>query len=136
MRSARGVEQGNYFLGVVTVGQVVARPMVQDIAQQDDLVGFFCMNSINEFAAPRCRAVNVGSNQKLQGSLFPYAMVSLIVSLAAILQTNAKNGTWRICLNCSCWDKSFSGLYCSCSDAGCLGFYRGRLAINYPGAHR
>ena len=135
MRSARGIEHGGYFFGVVAVGKGVSRPMVQDVAEQDDLVRLFGVNSINEFAAPRCRAVNVGSNQKLQGQpLFvcdgrPYCIACCYFADLCGKWSMVNLPLLRL------FRGALSDLCCSCSSAGYLGSHRGCLARNHSGAH-
>ena len=56
------------FRGIVP-GQVVSRTVVQQVAQQNDLIGFFSFNQLHQLAAPIGGAVDVGCDDEFHKNL-------------------------------------------------------------------
>ena len=66
----QGVEQRNHALGGVVARQVVARAVVEQVAQQHDAVGLLGFDGGDQALGPVCRAVNVGSDEVFHGGPF------------------------------------------------------------------
>jgi hypothetical protein len=58
------VEQGDYPLGCVTLGEIVARTVIKNIAKQKNLVGVFARGGIKNSLAGDGVSVNIGCNNK------------------------------------------------------------------------
>ena len=63
----QGVEQRDYALGGVVARQVVARTVIEQVAQQDDAVGLLGLDGGDQALSPICRAVDVGSDKVFHG---------------------------------------------------------------------
>ena len=59
------VQHGKHLLRRVIARKVVSRTMIEKVAQKNDGVGRFSLDSRHERAAPVRRAVDIGCNQKL-----------------------------------------------------------------------
>ena len=66
----QGVEQRDYALGGVIARQVVARTVVEQVAQQHDAVGLLGLDGGAEALGPVCRAVDVGGDEVFHGGPF------------------------------------------------------------------
>ena len=66
----QGVEQRDYALGGVIARQVVARTVVEQVAQQDDAVGLLGLDGGDQALGPICRAVDVGGDEVFHGGSF------------------------------------------------------------------
>ena len=66
----QGVEQRNHALGSVVARQVVARAVVEQVAQQHDAVGLFGFDGSAEALGPVCRAMDVGGDEVFHGESF------------------------------------------------------------------
>ena len=62
-----GVEHGDDALGVVVAGQRVARSVVEDVAEDQDLVGPLGLDALHQAAAPVGGAVDVAGDEVLHG---------------------------------------------------------------------
>ena len=59
----QGVEQRDYALGSVIARQVVARTVIEQVAQQDDAIGVLALDGSDEALGPVCRAMDVGGDE-------------------------------------------------------------------------
>ena len=66
----QGVEQRNHTLGGIVARQVVARAVVEQVAQQHDAVGLLGLDGGAEAFGPICRAVDVGGDEVFHGGPF------------------------------------------------------------------
>ena len=71
----QGVEQRNHTLGGVVARQVVARTVIEQVAQQDDAVGLLGLDGGDQAFGPICRAVNVGSDEVFHGESFRVGLI-------------------------------------------------------------
>ncbi len=66
----QGVEQRNHALGSVVARQVVARAVVEQVAQQNDAVGLLGFDGGDQARGPVCRAGVVGGEEVFHGVSF------------------------------------------------------------------
>ena len=59
----QGVEQRDHALGGVIARQVVARTVIEQVAQQDDAIGVLALDGSDEALGPVCRAMDVGGDE-------------------------------------------------------------------------
>ena len=62
------VEHGGHFPGRIAVGKGIARPVVEQIAQQDHLIGRLRLDAFHEGFAPQRRPVDIRCHEKLHRS--------------------------------------------------------------------